>query len=90
VVHPLPSGAVKPHPGEIYQPGANTELYQEARLTCYETKTKRCGSSTRLTALLGLGEIYQPGAKIGLNQDSRTDVTHGFLQVVAEVRGERR
>ncbi len=27
VVHPLPSGVVKHGPREIYQPGANTELY---------------------------------------------------------------
>jgi hypothetical protein len=27
VVHPLPNWAVKPGPREMYQPGANTELY---------------------------------------------------------------
>jgi len=55
----------------MYQPGANTEFYLDARLACYETKTTRCGSSTRLNTLLRLEIIlnkytHQPGAKIGL------------------------
>jgi hypothetical protein len=53
VVHSLPSGAAMPRVWKNISAGANTELYQDARLTCYETKTTRCGSSTKLSCRLG-------------------------------------
>jgi hypothetical protein len=50
VVHPLPSWAVKPGPRRMYQPGANTKLYEDARLTCYDSLAVHQQDSLRCLA----------------------------------------